>query len=72
MSSYPLYTVVLTISTGPPDKDEENFVWTSKFLSFYLDICKNKFKNLIWTGKFKFSFQGLLQVQIICISDLFL
>ena len=24
------------------------------------------------TGKFKFSFQGLLQVQIICISDLFL
>ena len=27
---------------------------------------------MIRTGKFKFSFQGLLQGQIICISDLFL
>ena len=21
-----------------------------KYFSFYLEICKNKFKNLIWTG----------------------
>jgi hypothetical protein len=41
MSSYHLYTVVLSISTGPPEKDEENFVWTSKFFSFYLDRYKN-------------------------------
>jgi hypothetical protein len=28
-------------------------------VTFHLDIYKNKFKNLIWTSKFKFSFRGL-------------
>jgi hypothetical protein len=37
--------------TGPPK--------TSKFYSFYLELYKNKFKNLIRTSKFKFSFGGL-------------
>ena len=32
---------------------------TSKFFNFYLEIYKNKFKNLIPTSKFKFSFRGL-------------
>ena len=30
-----------------------------KFFSFYLELCKNKFKTLIRTTKFKFSFGGL-------------
>jgi len=29
---------VLTMSTGPPVQDQYNFVWTSTFFSFYLDI----------------------------------
>ena len=40
-------------------KTSKTFVQTSKFFSFYLDIYKNKFKNLIWTSKFNFSFRGL-------------
>ena len=31
----------------------------SKFFSFYLELYKIKFKNLIRTGKLKFSFRGL-------------
>jgi hypothetical protein len=43
-------------SSGPrPVK----FLQTSKFFSFYLELYKNKFNNLIWTSKFKFSFWGL-------------
>ena len=30
------------------------------FFTFYLELYKNKFKNLIWTNKFKFSFGGLV------------
>ena len=29
------------------------------FFSFYLELYKNKFKNLIRTSKLKFSFRGL-------------
>jgi hypothetical protein len=34
------------------------FVRSSKFFNFYLElhVYRNKFKNLIWTNKFKFSF----------------
>jgi len=41
--------------------DQQNFVRTSKFFSFYLElhVYKNKFKNLIRTSKFKFSFHFL-------------
>ena len=47
------------INTSPPAQHQQNFVQTCKSFSFYLDIYKNKFKNLIWTSKFKFSFRGL-------------
>jgi hypothetical protein len=30
------------------------------FSSFNLELYKNKFKNFIWTSKFKFSFRGLI------------
>jgi hypothetical protein len=46
------------MSTCPPAQDQVNFVRTSTFFSIYLDIY-NKFKNLIRTCKFKFSFIGL-------------
>ena len=38
---------------------------TSNFFSFYLelDVYTNKFKNLIWTSKLKFSFRGLFLIQ---------
>ena len=52
---------VLTMSSGPPPKTSETFVWTNKFFSFYLELYKTKFKNLIWTNKFKFSFLGLFK-----------
>jgi len=52
-------TTVLTMSTGPPAQDQQNFVWTSRLFSFYLELYKNKFKNLNRTSKFKFSFHGL-------------
>jgi len=29
---------VLTMSTGPPAQDHQNFVQTSKFFSFYLEL----------------------------------
>jgi hypothetical protein len=51
---------VLTISTGPLSQDQKNFVWTSKFFSFYLELYINKLRNLIQTSKFKFSFRGLI------------
>jgi hypothetical protein len=49
----------LMMSTCPTAQDQENFVRTSKFFSFYLELHKNKFKILIRTSKFKFSFRGL-------------
>jgi len=55
-------TAVLTMSTSPPAQDQQNFVRTSKFFSFDLELYKNKFKNLIWTSKFKFSFRGLCTI----------
>jgi hypothetical protein len=39
--------VVLMMSAGPPAQDQQNFVQTRKFFSFYLELVKNKFKNLI-------------------------
>jgi hypothetical protein len=56
-----MHTSVLTMSTGPPAQDQQNFVWTSKFVSFYLKLYKNKFKNFIRTSKFTFTFQELIQ-----------
>ena len=53
-------TTVLMMSSGPPAKDQYNFVRTSKIFRFYLELYKNKFKNLNWTSKFKISFRGLL------------
>ena len=38
---------VLTMSTGPPVQDQSNFVQTTTFFNFYLELYKNKFKNLI-------------------------
>ena len=34
---------ILTMNTCPPAQDQWNFVRTSKFFSFYLEIYKNKF-----------------------------
>ena len=45
--------------TGPPAKDQSNFVRTNQFFRFYLELYKDKFKNLIQTSNFKFSFLGL-------------
>ena len=47
------------MSTDPWAQDRQNFVRTSNFFSFYLELDKNKFRNLIRTSKFKFSFWGL-------------
>ena len=44
---------------SPPAQDQNFFFPTSKYFSFYLELYKNKFKNLILTSKFKFSFRGL-------------
>ena len=44
---------------SPPAQDQKKFVRTSKYFNFYLELYKNKFKNLILTSKFKFSFRGL-------------
>jgi len=41
------------MSTGLPAQDQYIFQL------FYLTLSKNKFKNLIRTSKFKFSFRGL-------------
>jgi hypothetical protein len=65
----PHLIAVLTIRTDPLPQNEYNFIQTSKFFSFYLDIYKNKFKNLIHTSKFKFSFQGLCSKHIISTKD---
>jgi hypothetical protein len=35
------------MSTCPTAQDQENFVRTSKFFSFYLELHKNKFKIFI-------------------------
>jgi hypothetical protein len=53
---------ILTMSTCPLNQDQLNFVWTSKFFSFYLElpVYKNKFKNLVRTSNFKFLFRGLM------------
>ena len=48
------------MSTGVVDKDQCSFAWTSIFFSFYLELWENKFKNLIRTDKFSFSFRGVL------------
>jgi hypothetical protein len=50
---------VLTMSTGAPVQHQLNFVRTSKSFNCYLELYKNKFKNLTRTSKFKFSFEGL-------------
>jgi len=64
LSNTDLYTTaVLTMSIGPPVQDQYNFVRISTFFSFYLKLYQNKFKNLIRTSKFKFSFRGLLVTQ---------
>ena len=47
------------MSTGPPAQDQKIFVRTRSFFSFYLELYKNQFKNLIRTSKLKCSFQGL-------------
>ena len=47
---------VFMMSTGPSAQDQQNFVRTSKFFSFYLVLYKNKFKNLIQTSKFIYIF----------------
>jgi hypothetical protein len=48
--------------TGPPTQNQKNFVRPSQFFSFCLELqkYKNKFKNLILTSKFKFSFRGMV------------
>ena len=48
------HDTVLMMSTGPSDQDKS----ISQFL-FRNTVYKIKFKNLIWTSKLKFSFQGL-------------
>jgi hypothetical protein len=35
-------SAVLTMSTGPPAQDQQNFVWASKFFSFYVDLYIQK------------------------------
>ena len=54
-----LHNCIPRDSTSPRVQDQQNCVRTSKFYSFYLELYKNKFKNLIRTSKFKFLFQGL-------------
>ena len=45
------------MSTGPLAQDQLNFVWTSKFFGFYLELhVYNKFKNLIRTNKINSNF----------------
>ena len=44
----------------PPAQDQSNFVRTSQFFSFYLELYKNKFKKLIQTSKLKILFRGLI------------
>jgi hypothetical protein len=61
----PLKTTPLIRPQWAPAQDRQNFVQACKFFSFYLElhtlyVYKNKFKNLIRTSIFKFSFQGLL------------
>jgi hypothetical protein len=49
------------MGAGPVDQDQYYFVQTS----FYLEMHKDEFKNLIRTSKFKFSaalFTNLLEV----------
>ena len=62
MMSYDEYSTcaVLRTRTGLPVPRQINFLRTSKLFSFYLELHENKFKNLIQTSKFKFSFRGLL------------
>ena len=55
----PFSTFSQSMDTGPADQDQYYFVQTSTFSSFYLEMHKNKFKNLIRISKLKFSFQGL-------------
>jgi hypothetical protein len=61
------FLTVLTMSTGSTALDQSNFVWTSKFFSFYLELYKNKLKNLIQTSKFKYSFRwGFKYYVLLC------
>ena len=62
-----LQEIVLMISTDPPAQDQYNFVRTSQFYSFYLELNKNKFNNLIPTSKLKFSFRGLIKNIVNCL-----
>ena len=58
---YPIWLLPLTVNmmnNGTPAQDQQNFVWTSQFFSFYLQLYKNEFKNLIRTSKFKFSYKN--------------
>ena len=54
---------VLMMGTSPHDGHQSFGPRPVYFFSFYfaLPVYKNKFKNLIRTSKFKFSFQGLLK-----------
>jgi hypothetical protein len=36
---------VLTMNTGSPAQDQQNFILTSKCFSFYLELYKNEFKT---------------------------
>ena len=50
-------TPVTSIYDSPRDEHRSS----GNFFSFYLELYKNKFKNLISTSKFKLSFRGLLR-----------
>ena len=60
------------MSTGPPaqGKTSKTLFRPVNFSVFYLELYKNKFKNLIWTSKFKFSFQGQITWQLSPIHNL--
>ena len=51
--------VAPTSYKATPSSPHNEHQSSSPFFSFYLELYKNKFKNLIWTSKFKSSFGGL-------------
>jgi hypothetical protein len=50
---------VLMMSTIFRPKTSKTLFGPVNFSSFYVELYKNKFKNLIWISKFKFLFREL-------------
>ena len=56
---------VLTVHLSSAPKQVKFYFGPVNFFRFYLELYKNKFKNLIWTSNLKFLFRGMWTLNFI-------